>query len=91
MTRRAGRDAPMEAVVSRPYRFAARDAQTCFPRYLKGYYYNKLTEENQKLSSLFMEELNVDQDVADVLAKEGFSSINEIAYCSLEEFNSAYL
>jgi N utilization substance protein A len=49
---------------------------------------DKLTEENQKLSSLFMEELNVDQDVADVLAKEGFSSINEIAYCSLEEFNS---
>ena len=49
---------------------------------------NKLTEENQKLSTLFMEELNVDQDVADVLAKEGFSSINEIAYCALEEFNS---
>jgi len=49
---------------------------------------DKLTEENKKLSSLFMEELNVDQDVADVLAKEGFSSINEIAYCSLEEFNS---
>ena len=44
-------------------------------------------EENKKISSMFMEELNVDQDVADVLAKEGFSSGNEIAYCSQDEFN----
>ena len=49
---------------------------------------NKIMEENKKISSMFMEELNVDQDVADVLAKEGFSSINEIAYCSQDEFNS---
>ena len=34
------------------------------------------------------EELNVDQDVADVLAREGFSSIDEIAYCSIDEFDS---
>ena len=33
---------------------------------------NKIMEENKKISSMFMEELNVDQDVADVLAKEGF-------------------
>ena len=49
---------------------------------------NKIKEENQNLSSIFMQELNVDQDVADVLAREGFSSIDEVAYCSLDEFKS---
>ena len=49
---------------------------------------SKILEENQNLSILFMEELNVDQDVADVLAREGFSSIDEVAYCSMDEFNS---
>jgi len=49
---------------------------------------NKIMEENQTVSELFMSELNVDQDVADVLAKEGFSSIDEIAFCSMDEFNS---
>ena len=49
---------------------------------------NKIMEENQTVSALFMSELNVDQDVADVLAKEGFSSIDEIAFCSMDEFNS---
>tara|TARA_Y100000748_G_scaffold4717_1_gene4261 strand:+ start:638 stop:2143 length:1506 start_codon:yes stop_codon:yes gene_type:complete len=49
---------------------------------------NKIKEENQNLSSIFMQELNVDQDVADVLAREGFSSIEEVAYCSLDEFKS---
>ena len=49
---------------------------------------NKILEENQNLSAIFMEELNVDEDVADVLAREGFSSIDEVAYCSMDEFNS---
>ena len=49
---------------------------------------NKTMEENQTISALFMSELNVDQDVADVLAKEGFSSVDEIAFCSMDEFNS---
>ena len=49
---------------------------------------NKIMEENQNLSATFMEELNVDEDVADVLAREGFSSIDEVAYCSMDEFNS---
>jgi len=49
---------------------------------------NKTMEENQTLSALFMKELNIDEDVADILAKEGFSSIDEIAFCSMEEFNS---
>ena len=49
---------------------------------------NKIMEENQSLSAIFMEELNVDEDVADVLAREGFSSIDEVAYCSIDEFSS---
>ena len=49
---------------------------------------NKIMEENQSLSATFMEELNVDEDVADVLAREGFSSIDEVAYCSMDEFSS---
>ena len=49
---------------------------------------SKIMEENQNLSAIFKEELNVDQDVADVLAREGFSSIDEVAYCSLDEFKS---
>ena len=48
---------------------------------------NKISEENSKLSDMFMQELNVDEDVANILASEGFSTISEIAYCSLEEFN----
>ena len=48
---------------------------------------NKISEENSKLSDMFMQELNVDEDVASILAAEGFSTISEIAYCSLEEFN----
>ena len=48
----------------------------------------KIMEENQNLSTVFMEELNVDEDVADVLAREGFSSIDEVAYCSMDEFSS---
>ena len=48
----------------------------------------KIMEENQNLSTVFKEELNVDQDVADVLAREGFSSIDEVAYCSMDEFSS---
>lgn len=48
----------------------------------------KILEENQNLSTIFKEELNVDQDVADVLAREGFSSIDEVAYCSMDEFSS---
>ena len=49
---------------------------------------NKNIEENKNLSAVFMEELHVDEDVANVLAKEGFSSIDEVALCSMDEFNS---
>lgn len=49
---------------------------------------NKTSEENKVTSDLFMGDLNVDRDVAEVLSREGFSSIDEIAYCAIEELSS---
>ncbi len=49
---------------------------------------NKNTEENKVISDFFMNELHVDEDVAEVLAKEGFSTIDEIAYCVVDELNA---
>jgi len=40
----------------------------------------KTEEEMQKLQKLFMEDLDVDEEVAVILAQEGFSSVEEIAY-----------
>ena len=40
----------------------------------------KTEEELQKLQKLFMEDLDVDEEVAVILAQEGFSSVEEIAY-----------
>jgi N utilization substance protein A len=40
----------------------------------------KSEEEMQKLQKLFMEDLDVDEEVAVILAQEGFSSVEEIAY-----------
>ncbi len=48
----------------------------------------KISAENDKVSDMFMSELNVDKDVADLLAAEGFTTINEIAFCSIDEFNT---
>ena len=48
----------------------------------------KISAENDKVSDMFMSELNVDKDVADILAAEGFTTINEIAFCSIDEFNT---
>jgi len=42
-------------------------------------------EERGKLRALFMERLDVDEDVADILIDEGFSSLEEIAYVPLAE------
>lgn len=49
---------------------------------------NKNTEENKVISDLFMNELHVDQDVAEILAKEGFTTVDEIAYCAIDELSS---
>ncbi|NLF55315.1 MAG: transcription termination/antitermination protein NusA, partial [Thauera phenolivorans] len=41
--------------------------------------------EQQALRSLFMAKLDVDEEVADILIEEGFSSLEEIAYVPLAE------
>jgi N utilization substance protein A len=45
----------------------------------------KTKEEYSSSSQLFIEKLDVDEDVADILVKEGFSSLEEIAYVPIEE------
>ncbi|NQW35065.1 MAG: transcription termination/antitermination protein NusA, partial [Methylophilales bacterium] len=45
----------------------------------------KTKEEYTSSSQLFIEKLDVDEDVADILVQEGFSSIEEVAYVPLEE------
>ena len=61
---------------------------------LTGWELNILTEEesDQKtkdeyasVSKLFIEKLDVDEDVADILVQEGFSTIEEVAYVPIEE------
>jgi N utilization substance protein A len=55
----------------------------------------KTEAEAQTLQKLFMEQLDVDVDVAAILVQEGFSSIEEIAYVptaellNIEEFDEA--
>jgi N utilization substance protein A len=44
--------------------------------------------ESQKLIDLFKSELDVDEDVAQILVQEGFSTIEEIAYVPASELNS---
>ena len=43
-------------------------------------------EENDSIAQLFMESLDVDEDVVDVLVEEGFRTLEDIAYVPLEEF-----
>jgi N utilization substance protein A len=46
---------------------------------------DKNNKEEEETATKFQVELNVDNDVAKILAEEGFSSINEIALCEIEE------
>ena len=46
---------------------------------------DKNTKEEEETATKFQNELNVDNDVAKILAEEGFSSIEEIALCEIEE------
>jgi len=48
----------------------------------------KSESEGKVLVELFMEQLDVDEDVATILAAEGFSSIEEVAYVPEDEFLS---
>jgi N utilization substance protein A len=45
----------------------------------------KTEEEAGKVRSLFMEKLDVDQEVADILIDEGFNSLEEVAYVPISE------
>ncbi len=49
---------------------------------------NKAENEGRVLVELFMEQLDVDEEVAVILAAEGFSSIEEVAYVPESEFLS---
>ena len=54
----------------------------------------KSEAEHQTLQKMFMEQLDVDEEVANILVQEGFSSIEEVAYVpenemlDIEEFDS---
>ena len=56
---------------------------------------SKSEAENKELVTMFMEQLDVDEEVAVILASEGFSSIEEVAYVpehelyEIEEFDEA--
>jgi N utilization substance protein A len=43
------------------------------------------SEETTKLRELFMQRLDVDEEVADILIQEGFSTLEEVAYVPLNE------
>ena len=45
----------------------------------------KKEKEIANLSQLFMDKLDVDEDVADVLVQEGFSTLEEVAYIPINE------
>lgn len=45
----------------------------------------KTAQEQQGLRALFMEKLDVDEELADILIDEGFSSLEEVAYVPLTE------
>jgi len=45
----------------------------------------KSEEESSSIRAIFMEKLDVDQEVADILIQEGFSTIEEVAYVPITE------
>src|SRR5438552_912900 len=45
----------------------------------------KTLQESEKIRAVFMAKLDVDQEVADILIQEGFSTLEEIAYVPLTE------
>jgi N utilization substance protein A len=45
----------------------------------------KQADEMQVMRELFMSKLDVDQDVADILIEEGFTSLEEVAYVPMQE------
>jgi transcription termination/antitermination protein NusA len=45
----------------------------------------KVVKESESLQNLFMEQLAIDEELAEILAREGFTSLEEIAYVSAQE------
>jgi N utilization substance protein A len=45
----------------------------------------KQQEESTRVKGLFMEKLDVDEEVADILIQEGFSTLEEVAYVPINE------
>jgi N utilization substance protein A len=45
----------------------------------------KQEEESARVKTLFMERLDVDEEVADILIQEGFSTLEEVAYVPINE------
>jgi N utilization substance protein A len=45
----------------------------------------KTEEESTQIRTTFMEKLDVDEEVADILAQEGFSTLEEVAYVPMNE------
>ena len=45
----------------------------------------KQQEESGRIRNLFMEKLDVDQEVADILLQEGFATLEEVAYVPINE------
>jgi len=45
----------------------------------------KQTQESDSIRKLFVEKLDVDQEVADILIAEGFASLEEVAYVPMQE------
>ena len=45
----------------------------------------KQAEETTGIRALFMDKLDVDQEIADILIEEGFTSLEEVAYVPLQE------
>src|SRR5210317_2618458 len=48
----------------------------------------KLQEEAGQIIQLFVEQLDVDEEVAEVMVEEGFTTLEEVAYVPLEEMMS---
>jgi transcription termination/antitermination protein NusA len=46
----------------------------------------RTSEEHERLQKIFTESLEIDEDVANVLIEEGFTTLEEIAYVPLQEF-----
>lgn len=46
----------------------------------------RTSEEHERLQKVFTESLQIDEDVANVLIEEGFTTLEEIAYVPIQEF-----